>query len=270
MAGRVWTQEEDQYLRDHYLAETCDEMAKPIGRTKRAVEHRLAAMKLERPEPKKGDVVGNFTLLSDKYLVPWHGQNVGMVKVRCKCGIEKEMKLTAICSGDLQSCGCERRRKCSERLRAANLAGHNRHTTHGLSSHPLYHTYHEMRNRCYLKSNRQHKDYGGRGISVCDEWRESFVAFYDWAITHGWSHGLTLDRKDVNGNYTPDNCRFITMKEQGRNRRNNRQVTAWNETKSLPEWLDDPRCQAGYGTVATRIYDYGWSAEQAISTPPLR
>jgi len=90
--------------------------------------------------------------------------------------------------------------------------------THGLTHHPLYRVWTFMRHRCSAKSCEYYRNYGGRGISVCDEWQE-FKPFYDWAIGNGWKKGLILDREDNNGNYTPENCRFVDAKTSIANQR---------------------------------------------------
>jgi len=92
-------------------------------------------------------------------------------------------------------------------------------TTHGLSSHPIYNVWAGMKTRCYNPNYQQWKDWGGRGIRVCAEWRESPKAFIEWALENGYKKGLTIDRKENDGDYTPDNCRFIIRAENGRNNR---------------------------------------------------
>jgi hypothetical protein len=88
---------------------------------------------------------------------------------------------------------------------------------HGYSYHPLYNVFTSMRTRCYYKGHNRYVNYGGRGIYICEEWRHNPAAFIDWAIENGWKKGLQIDRIDNDGPYHPDNCRFVTSKENTRN-----------------------------------------------------
>lgn len=103
-------------------------------------------------------------------------------------------------------------------------------------SHPLYDAWRNIKRRCYYTKSKHYKNYGGRGVEVCEEWRNSFNSFLTWALENGWQEGLTIDRKDNDGNYEPLNCRWITRGEQLLNRRNNRCVTYNGETKTAKEW----------------------------------
>jgi hypothetical protein len=87
-----------------------------------------------------------------------------------------------------------------------------------MSSSRLYQTWQNMKSRCYYKKDRKYKNYGGRGITICDKWLNNFEAFRDWALSNGYTDNLTLDRINPDGNYCPENCRFITIQEQARNR----------------------------------------------------
>lgn len=124
-----------------------------------------------------------------------------------------------------------------------------------------------MMSRCYRTSDLRYFDYGGRGITICDEWRFDCEAFYDWAVQNGWKTGKQIDRIDNNGNYNPENCRFVTPKENMANRRNVVTLTAFGETKMLVEWLDDARCKVTDEALRSRI-SRGWPVESAISAPP--
>ena len=118
-----------------------------------------------------------------------------------------------------------------------------------------------MKSRCYTESNSDYKDYGGRGISICDEWLNDFVSFYNWSMNNSYSDGLSIDRIDVNGNYEPSNCRWATNKEQANNKRTNMFCTINGETKTLKEWSEERGII--YNTVRHRLA-LGYTVEEAL------
>lgn len=132
--------------------------------------------------------------------------------------------------------------------------------THGLTKTRLYTTWGGMKARCNDKND---KDYGGRGIKVCDEWQE-FEPFYQWALNNGYQDNLTIDRIDVNGDYEPNNCRWATKKEQGRNTRFNRYLTYKGETKTMSEWCEIYNIKQN--TASTRIR-LGWDLDRVFHEP---
>ena len=102
----------------------------------------------------------------------------------------------------------------------------------------LYNVWCAMKERCYNPRNKSYERYGARGISVCEEWRKDFSVFAEWAESHGYEYGLTIDRIDGNGNYCPENCRWVTPAQQNRNYSRNHMITYNGETKCLADWAD--------------------------------
>jgi hypothetical protein len=129
-------------------------------------------------------------------------------KCRCDCGVEKVIRREVLKYGKAVSCGCIK----------LKLIG-NVHRTHGASKHPLYNVWKKISDRCYNENGTSWKNYGGRGISVCDEWRNDMWSFMAWAVSNGYRPGLSIDRIDNDGNYEPGNCRWATALMQSRNRR---------------------------------------------------
>lgn len=124
--------------------------------------------------------------------------------------------------------------------------------------------YRNIKDRCYNQNNKRYSDYGGRGIIISEEWK-NFKDFAEWSVNNGWKNNLTIDRIDVNGNYCPENCRWITNLEQQKNKRTNVLLTAFGETKNIKDWSDDIRCQISESTLSSRI-SKGWEHEKAITT----
>ena len=177
----------------------------------------------------------------------------------CDCGASSEVRIGDLRSGNTSSCGCLGRER-------RNTATSKSNTTHGMSKTKVYGVWFCMKRRCDDPAHKSYPDYGGRGISYCPEW-QSFEGFLvDMGAPDA---GMTLERKDVNGNYEYGNCVWATQKEQSRNRRSNHMLTCLGETKTVVEWSEDPRCACSYDTLSKRVTD-GWSDFMAITTPTIR
>ena len=132
-----------------------------------------------------------------------------------------------------------------------NKSEHHKNWVHGQEPKRLYNTWCNMRRRCYEKQNHKYKNYGGRGIKICPEWLD-FCVFREWALSNGYSETLTLDRINVNGNYEPTNCRWVTQKIQQNNRSNNHLITYNGETHTMKEWSEITGIS--YRTIKDREY----------------
>jgi hypothetical protein len=171
-------------------------------------------------------------------------------KCKCDCGGSAICTANNLTRNNSKSCGC-----------IAREAVIQRNYKHGKYGTSLYITWYGMKARCLNKNNPAFNDYGGRGITICNEWIGSFESFYNWAIGNGYKEGLTIDRIDVNGNYEPDNCRWTTMEIQQNNRRDNRIMTIDGFTASLADICR--KYNVKYKKVWKRLY-LGWTLENAI------
>lgn len=176
------------------------------------------------------------------------------VECSCSCGGRIIAAFKDIRSGSTKSCGCLQRE--------SHLIAAKKNTRHGLTNAPEWESWQSMRRRCDNPMHKSFALYGGRGISVCERW----LVFENFLADMGpRPSGTTLDRyPDRDGNYEPGNCRWATNKEQQRNRRSNRPITAFGETKLVVEWSEDPRCAVSHDALAKRL-DAGWPAEAAMS-----
>ena len=190
-----------------------------------------------------GQKFGKLTVLS-------HVNQKRKWKCQCDCGNICIVNGDNLRNGTTKSCGCL-------------------HTTHHKSGTRLYQVWSSMKRRCDLPTVKAYKDYGGRGISVCDEWMD-FQNFYDWAIANGYDETAprgqcTIDRINIDGNYEPSNCRIITQTEQCLNTRRNRILTVDGKSQTVKEWCEE--LDVDRSLISNRINQYGWDEEKAIREP---
>ena len=163
---------------------------------------------------------------------------------RCTCGRTSTVSTADLKSGNTKSCGHKK----------------NAHR-HGLYGKRIYRIYQSMKQRCYNPRNTNYKNYGGRGIKMCQEWVDSVETFSEWAISNGYADNLEIDRIDVDGDYSPNNCRWISHYEQCQNRRTNVQVTINGVTCTLAEWAR--KAGITYNTIFFR-YSKGVTGEELV------
>lgn len=146
---------------------------------------------------------------------------------QCDCGNVKTVRSDSLKNGSIQSCGCLHKEQA-----IINISKNHKHKE---SKTRLYTIFQGMKDRCYNSNSKIYINYGGRGITICDDWLENYECFRDWAINNGYSDNLSIDRIDVNGNYEPSNCRWADNKTQCRNRRSNIIVQYNNKKITLIE-----------------------------------
>jgi len=178
-----------------------------------------------------------------------HGEATWLV--RCYCGERFSVLGANVRRGLTVSCGCSRREALARSRRK-----------HGRAKTPEYNSWQGMISRCENVNNSDFANYGGRGIRVCERWRESFEAFFA-DMGPRPTAGHSVDRVDVNGNYVLDNCRWSTQRQQQRNRRNNRWITAHGITLTLAEWSERTGIRPG---VILRRLKIGWKPDDAVGS----
>lgn len=180
------------------------------------------------------------------------GQTKTVWKCKCDCGNFCYVTTQELRKGDTVSCGCY----ASEQKKIRSII-------HGQRYSRPYKIWSDMKARCFNPKENGYHNYGGRGITVCDEWLDSFENFYDWVKQSNYKDNLTLDRIDTNGNYCPENCRWSTKEEQANNTRRNFYIKYNEETHTLAEWgriLNVPP-----GLIRYRLKELNWSVEKTFN-----
>lgn len=179
------------------------------------------------------------------------GKNVIMWNCVCECGNKTIVDGRSLKKGHTKSCGC--------------LQGeHHNDSSHILGKTRLYRIWTNMKQRCYNPNNSNFKNYGAKGVTICEEWKNSYTKFKEWATNNGYNDTLTVDRINVNDNYYPENCRWISLREQENNKSVNHFITFNGETLTLAEW--NRKLGFKRGVLEYRLKK-GWDIEKAITTP---
>ena len=165
----------------------------------------------------------------------------------CSCGNKKVARSDSLKDGNLKSCGC--------------LQFEHAIKTHDKSKTKLYRVFHSMKNRCYNEKDKNYKYYGEKGVKINEDWLNDFMSFYKWSYDNGYKDGLTIDRIDVNGNYEPSNCKWITQEEQANNTTRNRNYEINGETLNITQL--SKRYNINRNTLNYRL-NQEWELEKAL------
>ena len=174
-----------------------------------------------------GKRFGRLTVIEKHNQDKWGGWNwFG----KCDCGNESIVSGGHLRGMKTKSCGCSRKE--------------SKNFSHKMTGSRIYSIWQAMKSRCYYDKNKRFKYYGGRGITVCDEWKNSFISFYEWSMKNGYDENAergqcTIDRIDVNGNYEPNNCRWATIKQQANNTRRNHFIEYNGKTQTVSQWANE-------------------------------
>ena len=157
---------------------------------------------------------------------------------QCDCGNIKVVRSDSLKSGAIKSCGCLKKEQDKKNLTTGNCREKYAKTGFKVGGTRLYSIWMGIKQRCYNENNARYGRYGGRGIKVCEEWKNNYISFHDWALSNGYSDELTIDRIDNDGDYCPANCRWANAKEQSNNRSTNVNIKIGNATKTLTQWCE--------------------------------
>ena len=202
-----------------------------------------------------GERFGRLTVV--KY-VETNKEGRAVFECKCDCGNIVSVVGKNLRTGNTKSCGCFNRDQSTKRIVALN-------TKHGSTNTRLFRIWASMKTRCGNKNTANYEDYGGRGIFVCDEWKDDFAAFEKWALENGYNDRLSIDRIDNDKGYFPENCRWATMKQQQNNRRSNRLVEYNGEIHTVSEWAEMKNLR--YDSLLARLNSGRYTVERALTEP---
>lgn len=180
---------------------------------------------------------------------------------KCDCGNEKIVSGDKLKTGNTKSCGCLNKELTIRRS-----------STHKMTNTRLYRLWLGIKKRCYNKNQPEYKNYGAKGIKMCDEWKNDFISFCSWSYEHGFDEKLSrwecsIDRIDTLKDYSPQNCRWVDIHKQANNKTNNHLLTFQNSTLTLTQW--SKKIKISQSTIRHRL-KRGWSVEKTLTTPLLR
>ena len=176
----------------------------------------------------------------------------------CACGCKTIVERSKLINGHTKSCGC------LKKVSASKL-----NYVHGMEKTRLYHIWQGIKRRCLNPNDAGYKQlYGSKGITICEEWKNSPTAFINWALKNGYNDKLTIDRIDNSKGYSPDNCRWVTTKQQARNTTRNHLITYKGKTHCIAEWAEI--LGFSYGTLLQRIVKHKWTLKRAFTQPPRK
>jgi hypothetical protein len=195
---------------------------------------------MQKLKIESGDVFFNWTIICE---VDNTGNKHRLFSAKCLCENIKTLTMDSLVRGLSKSCGCKRGK-------------------HYKSFERIYSIWDGIKQRCMNPNTKYYKRYGGRGISICKEWSDDFRVFEKWALENGYSDSLTINRKENNKNYTPENCEFVSRKVQSNNRTNNILIEIDGIVKTIGEWADYSGIK--YDTIWARVQRYGWTGNKIL------
>jgi hypothetical protein len=187
-------------------------------------------------------------LMAIKYLHHKNGHAIWLFQ--CSCGKLIENRKNRVMSGNSKSCG--------HLLIQFNKSTK---TIHGKTNSRLFNIWRGMKARCYNKNNKDYIRYGGRNIKIYQEWKQDFKVFYYWSINNGYQDNLQINRIDNDDDYKPNNCNWVTSKENSNNKRNSKLITYNNRTQTLSQWAEELNINR---TTLSERFRHGWPVDKVL------
>lgn len=263
MGGRKWTEDEIEFLENNHKHLSHKKMSDILNRSYNSVQLQCSRLNFNYEIAKVGDKF-NRLIMIEIYESNESGRG-RKAKFECDCGSTIIRDLSKVVYGHTKSCGCLKSEVNSKRMKQQKYG-----FKHGLHKTRIYRIWGKMKDRCYNSYSESNKRiYKDRGITVCDEWKNNFIEFYQWAMSHGYNEKLTIDRIDNDKGYFPENCRWATSKQQANNTRSNRILYIFGEYKTVMEWFRDVRCKIQNEQTLRGRLKRGWSPKKAITTPVM-